>query len=52
MSNSDTQTENFLELELDGGTNFGDLDGKIFAVGDGRREFSSYRRYEPGNVIK
>jgi len=42
MTNSDTQAKNFLKLELDGRTDFGDFVGEVFIIGDGGREFASF----------
>ena len=42
VANGDTEAENFLQLELDGGSDLVDLVGKIFGMRHRRREFSSY----------
>ena len=41
VADSDTQAENLLQLELDGGLDFGDLGTQIFVVGDWSWEFTS-----------
>ena len=41
MSNSNSQTENLLQLELDGGTNLGDLVVEVFSMGNRGWEFTS-----------
>lgn len=41
MTNGNTQAEDLLELELDGGANLVDLVGEVLGVRDGRRELSS-----------
>jgi hypothetical protein len=41
VTDSDTETEDLLQLELDGGLDFGDLSGEILRVRDGGREFTS-----------
>lgn len=40
MANGNTQAQDFLELELDGGPNFSDLVGEVLRVGHGGREFA------------
>jgi hypothetical protein len=40
VANSDPQAKNFFELELDGGTNFGDFVVEVFTVGDRSRELA------------
>ena len=35
VSDGDSETEDLLKLELDGGTNFQNLGSEIFGVGDG-----------------
>lgn len=41
VSDSDTETEDLLQLELDGRLDFGDLSGEILRVRDGGGEFTS-----------
>ena len=41
MADGDTQTKNFLQLELDRRTDLGELVAKILSVGNGGRELSS-----------
>ena len=41
VSDSDTETEDLLQLELDGGLDFGDLSCEILRVGDRGGELSS-----------
>jgi len=41
VANGDTKTQDLLELELDGRSNFVDLLGEVLRVGDGGGEFSS-----------
>jgi hypothetical protein len=43
VADSDTQAENLLELELDGGANLSELVAEVFAVRDGGGEFASLR---------
>jgi hypothetical protein len=43
VADSDTHTQNLLQLELDGRLDFVDLAAQIFVVGDGGGEFTSYR---------
>ena len=40
VSDSDTETEDLLQLELDGRLDFGDLSGEILRVRDGGGELS------------
>lgn len=40
MANGDTQTQDLLELELDGGANLGELVGKVLRVGHGGGELA------------
>jgi hypothetical protein len=40
VSDSNTHTQDFLQLELDGGLDFVDLTAKIFVVGDWGWEFT------------
>ena len=40
VADSDTHAENLLELELDGGLDFGDLGAEVLVVGDGGRELA------------
>lgn len=40
VADRNTETQHFLELEFDGGFDFGDLLAKVFVVGDGRGEFA------------
>ena len=40
VTDSDTETEDLLQLELDGGLDFGDLSGEILRVRDGGGELS------------
>lgn len=40
VTNGNTETQDLLELELDGGSNFENLAGQIFDVRDGSRELS------------
>jgi hypothetical protein len=40
VSDGDTETKNLLKLELDGGSDFVDLSGKVLGVGDRGREFT------------
>jgi len=40
VSDGDTEAENLLKLELDGGSDFGDLVSEVLRVGDGGRELS------------
>jgi hypothetical protein len=46
VPNSNTQAENLLELELDGGANLGELVGEILSVRDGGGEFAGYTIYK------
>lgn len=41
ISDSDTHAQDLLQLELDGGLDFGDLGAQIFVVGDWGWEFTS-----------
>jgi hypothetical protein len=41
VSDGNTETENLLELELDGALDVGDLGGEVLSVGDGGGELSS-----------
>jgi hypothetical protein len=41
VADSNTEAENLLKLELDGGLDVGDLGGEVLVVGDGGREFTS-----------
>ena len=41
VANSNSQAKDFLELELDGGTNFGDFVVEVFIVGNRSRELAS-----------
>ncbi len=41
VSDSDTHAQDLLQLELNGGLDFGDLGTQIFVVGDWGREFTS-----------
>lgn len=43
IADGNTEAKNLLKLELDGGPDIGDLGGQVFTVGDGGREFTSYR---------
>ena len=40
VADGDTQAQHFLQLELDGRLDLGDLGGKVFVVGDGGRELA------------
>jgi hypothetical protein len=40
VADGDTKAENLLQLELDGGTDVGDLGGHVLGVGDGSGELS------------
>lgn len=54
VSNSDTHAQNLLQLELDGGLDFGDFAGEIFVVRDGGGEFASLGEtgaQETGNLL-
>ena len=42
MANGNAEAENFLQLELDSGSDFVDFVGKIFGMRHRRREFASY----------
>jgi hypothetical protein len=42
ISNSDAHAENFLELELDGALDLGDLVGQVFGVRDWGGEFAGF----------
>lgn len=44
VANGDAQAQDLLELELDGGTDLGDLIAQVLGVGDGGGEFASYER--------
>jgi len=43
IANSNTHTQDLLQLELDGALDFVDLGGQVFVVGDGSGEFTSYK---------
>jgi hypothetical protein len=43
VSDSDTHTQDLLQLKFDGRLDFGDLGAQIFVVGDGGWEFTSYK---------
>lgn len=43
VADGNTEAKNLLKLELDGGPDIGNLGGQVFTVGDGGREFTSYR---------
>lgn len=43
VTNGNTEAQNLLELELDGGLDVGDLGGHVLSVGDGGRELSGLR---------
>jgi len=54
VANGDTEAENLLQLELDGGSDLVDLVGKIFGVRHRRREFTSLRETgseKTGNLL-
>lgn len=54
VADGDTHAENLLELELDGGLDFGDLVGEILSVADRGRELSSLgktRTEETGDLL-
>ena len=42
MANGNAEAENFLQLELDSGSDFVDFVGKVFGMRHRRREFASY----------
>lgn len=46
MTNGDGQTQDLLQLELDGGSDFVGLLGEVFGVRDGGREFTGCRRIQ------
>jgi hypothetical protein len=52
IANSNTHTQDFLQLELDGALDFVDLGGQIFVVGDGGREFTSCRMLELQRILR
>ena len=43
MADGDTQAENLLELELDGGADLGELVVQVLRVGDGRGELAGWK---------
>jgi len=45
VANCYTEAQDFLQLELDGRLDLGDLGRQIFVVRDGRREFTSWEGY-------
>lgn len=44
VTDSNTQAEDLLELELDSGADLGQLDRKVLSVGHGGRELASCRK--------
>jgi hypothetical protein len=52
IANSNTHTQDFLQLELDGTLDFVDLGRQIFVVGDGSREFTSCRTLELQRILR
>lgn len=44
VADGNTEAQNLLELELDGGADVGDLGGHILSVGDGGRELAGCRK--------
>lgn len=42
VANGNTQAQDLLQLELDGGPNLSELIGEVFRVGHGCREFSGF----------
>jgi hypothetical protein len=52
IANSNTHTQDFLQLELDGALDFVDLGGQVFVVGDGGGEFTSYKPLELQIILK
>lgn len=54
MTDSDTETEDLLQLELDGRLDFGDLSGEVLRVRDGGGELSGLgetRTQETGDLL-
>jgi hypothetical protein len=54
VSDRNTQAQNLLQLELDGGLDLGDLAGKVFVVGDGGGELARLGEtgtQETGNLL-
>lgn len=43
VANGDTEAQDLLQLEFDGGADFGELVREVFSVRDGSRELSSYK---------
>jgi hypothetical protein len=52
IANSNTHTQDLLQLELDGALDFVDLGRQIFVVGDGGREFTSCRTLELQRILR
>lgn len=54
VADGDTETQDLLELELDGALDFGDLVVEVFSVGDGSRELAGLgqtRTKETGDLL-
>ena len=52
IANSNTHTQDFLQLELDGALDFVDLGRQIFVVGDGGGEFTSCKTLELQRILR
>jgi hypothetical protein len=52
IANSNTHTQDLLQLELDGALDFVDLGGQVFVVGDGGWEFTSYKTLELQRILR
>jgi hypothetical protein len=52
IANSNTHTQDLLQLELDGALDFVDLGGQVFVVGDGGGEFTSCRTLELQGILR
>lgn len=54
VADGDTETQDLLKLELDGGLDVGDLGGHVLSVGDGGRELSGLGKTgteQTGNLL-
>ena len=50
VADGNTETQDLLQLELDGGLDVGDLGGHVLSVGDGGGELASCRRSQYAKI--